>query len=258
MANAPLLPCTVEDGIAVVTLNRPEALNSINRALRLEIMQLFPELDMRQDVKVIVITGAGDKAFCTGADLKERSTRSTEEMVHDRHYLTAKSTSIISSVSKPVIAAIKGYCMAGGYEMVLQCDISICSDNAIFSLPEVTHGFFPGGGACQRLPRLVGYQMAKELIFTGRRWDAKEAKELGLVNKVVALDKVMDEAMGMARKIASYPSIGVIQAKRALNQSMEVGLTAGLRFDVEAWVGCMHSDEWKEKLGGFVRKERKS
>jgi len=221
-------------------------------------MQLFPELDMRQDVKVIVITGAGDKAFCTGADLKERSTRSTEEMVHDRHYLTAKSTSIISSVSKPVIAAIKGYCMAGGYEMVLQCDISICSDNAIFSLPEVTHGFFPGGGACQRLPRLVGYQMAKELIFTGRRWDAKEAKELGLVNKVVALDKVMDEAMGMARKIASYPSIGVIQAKRALNQSMEVGLTAGLRFDVEAWVGCMHSDEWKEKLGGFVRKERKS
>ena len=258
MANAPLLPCTVEDGIAVVTLNRPEALNSINRALRMEMMQLFPELDMRQDVKVIVITGAGEKAFCTGADLKERSTRSTEEMVYDRHYLTAKSTSIISSVSKPVIAAIKGYCMAGGYEMVLQCDISICSDNAIFSLPEVTHGFFPGGGACQRLPRLVGYQMAKELIFTGRRWDAKEAKELGLVNKVVALDKVMDEAMGMARKIASYPSIGVIQAKRALNQSMEVGLTAGLRFDVEAWVGCMHSDEWKEKLGGFVRKERKS
>jgi enoyl-CoA hydratase/carnithine racemase len=258
MADASVLLHTVEDGIAVVTLNRPEALNSINRALRMEIMELFPALDMRPDVKVIVITGAGDKAFCTGADLKERSTRSTEEMVYDRHYLTAKSTSIISSVSKPVIAAIKGYCMAGGYEMVLQCDISICSDNAIFGLPEVTHGFFPGGGACQRLPRLVGYQMAKELIFTGRRWDAKEAKELGLVNKVVPLDKVLDEAMAMARKIASYPSIGVIQAKRALNQSMEVGLTAGLRFDVEAWVGCMHSDEWKEKLGGFVRKERKS
>jgi enoyl-CoA hydratase/carnithine racemase len=258
MADASVLLHTIEDGIAVVTLNRPEALNSINRALRMEIMELFPALDMRPDVKVIVITGAGDKAFCTGADLKERSTRSTEEMVYDRHYLTAKSTSIISSVSKPVIAAIKGYCMAGGYEMVLQCDISICSDNAIFALPEVTHGFFPGGGACQRLPRLVGYQMAKELIFTGRRWDAKEAKELGLVNKVVPLDNVMDEAMAMATKIASYPSIGVIQAKRALNQSMEVGLTAGLRFDVEAWVGCMHSDEWKEKLGGFVRKERKS
>jgi enoyl-CoA hydratase/carnithine racemase len=248
----------VKDGIAVVTLNRPEALNSINKALRMELLELWPELDMRQDVKVIVLTGAGDKAFCTGADLKERATRSTEEMVHDRHYLTARSTSALASISKPVIAAIKGYCMAGGYEMVLQCDISICSDNAIFSLPEVTHGFFPGGGACQRLPRLVGYQMARELIFTGRRWDAKEAKELGLVNKVVPLDKVMDEAMTMAKKIASYPSVGVIQAKRALNQAMEVGLGAGLRYDVEAWVGCMHSDEWKEKLGGFVRKERKS
>lgn len=258
MPTAPLHLLTVEDGIAVITLNRPEALNSINRALRLELLELFPALDLRKDVKVIVITGAGDKAFCTGADLKERSTRSTEEMVHDRQYLTARSTSALSSVSKPVIAAIKGYCMAGGFEMVLQCDISIAADNAIFGLPEVTHGFFPGGGACQRLPRLVGYQLAKELILTGRRWDAKEAKELGLVNRIVPVDKVMDEAMAMAKKIASYPSIGVIQAKRALNQSMEVGMTAGLRFDVEAWVGCMHSDEWKERLGGFVRKERKS
>ena len=248
----------VQDGVALLTLNRPEALNSINKALRLELLELYPQLDERKDVKVIVITGAGDKAFCTGADLKERSTRTTEEMVHDRHYLTAKSTSALSSVTKPVIAAIKGYCMAGGFELVLQCDISICSENAIFSLPEVTHGFFPGGGACQRLPRLVGYQMARELIFTGRRWDAKEAKELGLVNKVVPLDKVLDEAMTMAKKIASYPSIGVIQSKRALNQAMEVGLHAGLKYDVEAWVGCMHSDEWKEKLGGFVRKERKS
>ena len=258
MSTKPTLLLAVDDGVAVVTLNRPEAMNSINGAMRQELMALFPALDMRKDVKVIVITGAGDKAFCTGADLKERSAKTTEEMVHDRHYLVAKSTSNISTISKPVIAAIKGYCMAGGYEMALQCDILIASDNAIFSLPEVTHGFFPGGGACQRLPRLIGYQMAKELIFTGRRWDAKEAKELGLVNKIMPLDKVMDEAMAMARKIASYPAIGVMQAKRALNQSMEVGLHAGLRYDVEAWVGCMHSDEWKDKLGGFVRKERKS
>jgi enoyl-CoA hydratase/carnithine racemase len=258
MSTAPMHLLSVEDGIALVTLNRPAALNSINRALRMELLELFPALDLRKDVKVIVITGAGEKAFCTGADLKERASRTTEEMVYDRHYLTSKSTSVLSSVSKPVIAAIKGYCMAGGFEMVLQCDISIAADNSIFSLPECTHGFFPGGGACQRLPKLVGYQLAKELIFTGRRWDAQEAKTLGLVNRIVPADKVMDEAMAMAKKIASYPSIGVIQAKRALNQSMEVGMTAGLRFDVEAWVGCMHSDEWKERLGGFVRKERKS
>jgi len=249
---------TVEDGVAVVTLNRPEALNSINLAMRNELLELFPALDQRRDVKVIVVTGAGDKAFCTGADLKERSARTTEEMVHERHYLTGRSNALIASVSKPVIAAIKGYCMAGGYELVLQCDIAIAAEDSIFSLPEVTHGFFPGGGACQRLPRLIGYQMAKELVFTGRRWDAQEAKALGLVNRIVPREQVMPEAMAMARKIASYPSVGVIQAKRALNQAMETPLTSGLRFDLEAWIGCMHSDEWKEKLGGFVRKERKS
>jgi enoyl-CoA hydratase/carnithine racemase len=258
MTAAPLHLLAVENGIALVTLNRPEALNSLNQALRLELMELFPALDLRKDVKVIVITGAGDKAFCTGADLKERSARTTEEMIDERYQLTGKTHVLLANISKPVIAAIKGYCMAGGYELVLQCDIAIASDNAVFSLPEVTHGFFPGGGACQRLPRLVGYQLAKELILTGRRWDAKEAKALGLINKIVPLDRVMDEAMAMARQIASHPAIGVIQAKRALNQAMETPLAAGLRYDLEAWLVCMHSDEWKEKLAGFVRKERKS
>jgi enoyl-CoA hydratase/carnithine racemase len=258
MANAPLHTLSMEEGVALVTLNRPEALNAINRALRLELLELFPRLDVDKNVKVIVITGAGDKAFCTGADLKERSVSSAEEMIHERHHLMSKFTNALANVGKPVIAAIKGYCMGGGFEVVLQCDIAIASDNAVFALPEVTHGFFPGGGACQRLPRLVSYQMAKELIFTGRRWDAKEAKALGLVNRVVPLDQVLEEAMTMARKIASYPSTGLMQAKRAINQSMEIGLTAGLRYDTEAWVGCMHSEEWKQKLQGFVDKERKA
>ena len=255
---APLYLLAVDDGIAVVTLNRPAAMNSLNSQLRSELMSLFPQLDLREDVRVIVVTGAGDKAFCTGADLKERAARSTEAMVQDRLTVTAKWTSVVAGIRKPVIAAINGYCMAGGYELVLQCDISIASERAIFGLPEVTHGFFPGGGACQRLPRLIGIQKAKELVLTGRRWDAKEAAELGLVNKVVAHDKVMDEAMTLAKSIAANPLIALIQAKSALNQSQETGLTAGLRFDNEAWVGCMHSDEWKEKLGGFVRKERKA
>jgi methylglutaconyl-CoA hydratase len=257
-ATAPLHLLTVENNVAVVTLNRPEAMNSLNTQLRVELTALFPQLDLRNDVRVIVITGAGDKAFCSGADLKERAARTTAEMVHDRLNVVAKWTSLVAGMRKPVIAAIKGYCLAGGFELVLQCDISIAADDAIFSLPEVSHGFFPGGGACQRLPRLVGIQKAKELIFSGRRWDAQEAKELGLVNKIVPRDKVMAEAMALAQKIAAHPPIAVMQAKSALNQSQEVALTAGLRFDNEAWVGCMHSDEWKEKLGGFVRKERKS
>ena len=257
-ATAPLHLLTVDNGVAVVTLNRPEAMNSLNTQLRLELTALLPALDLREDVRVIVITGAGDKAFCSGADLKERAARSTALMVHDRYTVVSKWTSMVANLRKPVIAAINGYCMAGGFELVLQCDISIASERAIFSLPETTHGFFPGGGACQRLPRLVGIQKAKELIFTGRRWDAKEAAELGLVNKVVPHDKVMEETMAMALRIAANPSIGVVQSKSAMNQSQEVGLTPGLRFDNEAWVGCMHSDEWKAKLDGFVKGERKA
>ena len=256
--STPLHLVTVENGIAVVTLNRPEAMNSLNTQLRHELMALFPQLDDRDDVRVIIITGAGDRAFCSGADLKERAGRTTAAMLHDRHQVVGKWTSVVASLRKPVIAAINGYCMAGGFELALQCDISIASERAIFALPEVTHGFFPGGGACQRLPRLVGIQKAKELIFTGRRWDAQEAASLGLVNQVVPHDKVMDEALALAQRIAAHPAIGVVQAKSAINQSQEIGVTAGLRFDNEAWVGCMHSDEWKAKLDGFVAKERKS
>lgn len=258
MANAPLYTLGIHDGVALVTLNRPQAHNALTLALRIELMELFPRLDMDDTVKVIVITGAGDKAFCTGADLKERSAGSTEDLIHERHNVMANWATALANVSKPVIAAIKGYCMAGGFELVLQCDISIASENAIFALPEVSHGFFPGAGACQRLPRLVGYQLARELILTGRRWDANEAKAMGLVNRVVPLDQVLEEAMTMARKIAAYPSIGVVQAKRALNQAMETGLAAGLRYDTEAWLVCMHSDAWKEKLKGFVNDERKA
>ena len=254
----PLYLLAVEDGVAVVTLNRPAAMNSLNAQLRVELFSLFPQLDLREDVRVIVVTGAGDKAFCTGADLKERAARSTETMVHERLTVNPRWTVLLANLRKPVIAAINGYCMGGGFELVLQCDISIASERAIFALPEVKHGFFPGGGACQRLPRLVGIQKAKELIFSGRRWDAKEAAELGLVNKVVAHDQLMPDALALAKDIAASPLIGLMQAKSALNQSQEVGVTAGLRFDNEAWVGCMHSDEWKEKLGGFVNKERKS
>ncbi|MDB5902829.1 MAG: enoyl-CoA hydratase/carnithine racemase [Betaproteobacteria bacterium] len=258
MTDTPLYTLSIAEGVALLTLDRPEAHNALNRALRMQLMESFPRLDADDAVKVIVITGAGDKAFCTGADLKERSTQSTQEMIQERHHVMAQWTNALASVSKPVIAAIKGYCMAGGFELVLQSDISIASDNAVFALPEVTHGFFPGGGACQRLPRLVGYQMARELILTGRRCDAQEAKALGLINRVVPLDQVLVEAMAMARKMASYPMTGLVQAKRAINHAMETGLTAGLRYDTEAWIGCMHSEEWRAKLEGFKNKERKA
>jgi enoyl-CoA hydratase/carnithine racemase len=258
MAAEPLHILSIDQGVALITLNRPQSLNALNRALRGELMELFPRLDQDPEVRVLVITGAGDKAFCTGADLKERVAGSTPDMIAERRQVMPKWTTALASVSKPVVAAINGYCMGGGFELVLQCDLSVASENAVFALPEVTHGFFPGGGACQRLPRLVGYQVARELVLTGRRWDAAEAKSLGLVNRVVPQGQALEAALEIARRIASFPPTGVAQAKRALNHAMDAGLAAGLRFDTEAWVACMHSDEWKQKLEGFARHERKA
>jgi len=249
----------IEDGIARITLNRPESMNSINYALRAELIELFPRLDAtREDVRVIVITGAGDRAFCSGADLKERAQQSTDAMYRYRRHVQGRWAALLANLSKPTIAAINGYCMGGGFEMALSCDVTIASERAIFSLPEVTHGFLPGAGGTQRLARLVGIQKAKELILTGRRMDAAEAERIGAVCRVVPHERLMEEAMNLARTIAKNPMIAVMQAKLAMNATQETGLASGLVLETESWLSCMLSEEWKERTQGFVRKERKS
>jgi len=248
----------VADGVAVVTLNRPEVMNAMNMQLRSELIDLFPRLDLRADVRVIVITGAGDRAFCTGADLKERSRLSTADMYRQRRFLQTKTQNLVSSLNKPTIAAINGYCMGGGLEIALQCDLCIAADRAVFALPEATHGFIPGAGGTQRLARAVGVQKAKEIILTGRRFDAREAEAMGVVCKVVPADKLMEESMALAARIARNPATAVMQAKLAINASQETGLAAGLLVENESWLSCMLSDEWKEKTEGFARGERKA
>ncbi|MCC6198453.1 MAG: enoyl-CoA hydratase/isomerase family protein [Burkholderiales bacterium] len=248
----------VADGVAVVTLNRPEVMNAMNMQLRSELIELFPRLDLRADVRVIVLTGAGDRAFCTGADLKERSRLSTADMYRQRRFLQTKTQNLVSSLNKPTIAAINGYCMGGGLEIALQCDLCIAADRAVFALPEATHGFIPGAGGTQRLARAVGVQKAKEIILTGRRFDAREAEAMGVVCKVVAADELMAESMALAARIARNPATAVMQAKLAINASQETGLAAGLLVENESWLSCMLSDEWKEKTEGFARGERKA
>jgi len=240
------------DGVAVVTLNRPEVMNALNLPLRAQVSEAMAELDADRTVKVIVLTGAGDRAFCVGADLKERQQKTTEDMYQIRRHVYPKWVNVIAGVSKPTIAAVKGYCLAGGVELVLQCDITIAADNSVFGLPEVTLGFFPGAGACQRLPRIAGLPKAKELILTGRRFDAQEALQMGLVASLVPTEKVLDEAKKMARSIASNPPMSVMQAKIAINASQDIGISAGLRFENESWMSCMLSDVWKGKLEKFV------
>ena len=253
MSAEDVLKVNISEGVALVTLNRPEVMNAINRELRLKLIETARELDTNAEVTAVVFTGAGDRAFCAGADLKERGKKSTEQLYDERRFLRGRSISAVAGMAKPTIAAINGYALGGGCELALQCDIRIASENARFGLPEVTLGFLPGGGATQRLPRAVGLQRAKELILTGRRFDAREAEEIGLVLRVVPREKLIDEAMGIARAIAANPRIAVIQAKLSLNASQETTLSAGLQFENEAWLPCLLSDTWKGKLQRFQK-----
>lgn len=242
---------SVEAGVAVVTLNRPQVMNALNIQLRTEIMQLAQELDANPDVQVVIFTGAGDKAFCAGADLKERGQRSTEELYDERRFFRKQWVNVIANMAKPTIAAINGYCLGGGLELALQCDLRITADHAKFGLPEVTLGFLPGAGGTQRLPREIGLQKAKELILTGKHIDALEAERLGLVVRVVPRAGLMAAALEMARAIAKNPRIAVMQAKVALNASQETMLSGGIQAENEAWLPCMLSDAWKARLQRF-------
>jgi enoyl-CoA hydratase/carnithine racemase len=241
----------IKDGVALVTLTRPHVMNSLNIQLRTEIIEFARELDADPDVGVIVITGEGDKAFCAGADLKERGKRTTEELYNERRFFRSRWVNVVASMAKPTIAAINGYCLGGGLELALQCDLRIASDNAKFGLPEVTLGFLPGAGGTQRLPRAIGLQKAKELILTGRRFDAKEAESLGIVLRVVPLPELLPAAMELAHTIAKNPRMSVIQAKIALNASQETMLSGGLQVENEAWIPCLLSDTWKGQLEKF-------
>jgi enoyl-CoA hydratase/carnithine racemase len=174
-----------------------------------------------------------------------------QELYDYRRHGRPKFVNAVAGMVKPTIAAINGYALGGGAELALQCDIMIASDRATFAFPEVTIGFLPGGGACQRLPRLIGLQKAKELILTGRRIGAAEAESLGLVARVVPHDELVRDALGLARTIAANPRMSVVQAKIALNASQETMLSAGLQFENEAWLSCMLSDAWRSKIERF-------
>ena len=253
---AELVRVELDDGVATITLNRPEVMNAINLPLREALIRTFAEIDADRNVRVVVITGAGDRAFCVGADLKERQDKSIPDLVHHRRHVNPRWVSAVANMTKPTIAAVNGYCLAGGFELLLQCDMAIASDKSVFGMPEVGLGFIPAAGACQRLPRIVGPGKAKELILTARRFDAAEALSLGLVMKVVSPADVMPECMKIARQIAKHPPVAVVQAKLAINTSQETLLSGGLKFESEAWMGCLLSEKWLDQVTEFNARKK--
>ncbi|WP_448585588.1 enoyl-CoA hydratase [Thermaurantiacus sp.] len=219
-----LVELDVEDGIAVVTLNRPEAMNALSRALRAELAALIQELDSREDVRVVILTGAGTRAFSAGLDLKELGTDPSAMDDATGTTVDANPVKAVEQCGKPVIGAINGVAITGGFELALACDILIASENARFADTHARVGIMPGWGLSQKLSRLIGISRAKELSFTGNFLDAKTAEHWGLVNRVVAEDALLDQARQLAADMASIEPAFLRAYKKLIDDGFAVGL----------------------------------
>jgi len=244
-----------KDGIAVLTLNRPEVMNSFNFALLNSLKEQVDALKFNTNVRVVIITGAGRKAFCAGADLKERTTFD-ELQVKEFIFTIRNLFTSIEHLNKPVIAAINGVALGGGTELALACDIRIAAMNASMGLTETRLAIIPGAGGTQRLPRLIGRGKAKELIFTGRRVDAREALQIGLVNQIYDPESLLTECQKMAAMICETGPIAIEQAKYAINYGLETDLHTGLGIESNAYWVTIPTEDRLEGLAAFQEKRK--
>ena len=241
----------IEDEVALIRLNRPEALNALNATLLDELSAALSDADRNDKVRCIVLTGS-EKAFAAGADIKEMSTKTFVEVYESD--LFGAQIEAITRVRKPIIAAVSGYALGGGCELAMVCDFIICAENARFGQPEINLGVIAGIGGTQRLTRFVGKSKAMDMNLTGRFMDAAEAERSGLVSRVVPADKLMDEAMGAARKIASKSAIAAMVAKEAVNRSYETTLREGLLFERRLFHALFASEDQAEGMAAFAEK----
>ena len=240
--------------VAIVTINRPDKRNALNIKTREEGAAVLEELRSDDSVGVLVFTGAGDKAFVAGADIAEFSGRTAltqREVMMGRSLFTA-----IDTFPKPIIAMINGYCLGGGCELALACDIRIASETASFGQPEINLGIIPGGGGTQRLTRLVGEGKAMELILTGEIIDAKTAFGIGLVNQVVPADQLQAKTMEIANRIADKSPIALRLAKEAVKLASRSNLDEGLRREVDLFALCFSSEDKNEGVSAFLEKRK--
>ncbi|SCY27708.1 enoyl-CoA hydratase [Paracoccus tibetensis] len=241
----------IEDEVALIRLNRPEALNALNAQLLDELSAALADADRNDKVRCIVLTGS-EKAFAAGADIKEMSTKSYVD-VYDADLFGAQIDAI-GRVRKPIIAAVSGYALGGGCELAMVCDFIIAADTAKFGQPEINLGVVAGIGGTQRLTRLIGKSKAMDMNLTGRFMDAAEAERAGLVSRVVPAAKLMSEAMAAARKIAEKSQIATKTVKEAVNRSYETTLREGLLFERRAFHALFATEDQKEGMAAFLEK----
>lgn len=244
-----------ENNISTITINRESALNAINLKTIQELNNYIDFIQESNNIKVLIITGSGSKAFIAGADItmfKGKNSVTIRDFIFKLQAVFNK----IEDLTIPVIAAINGYCLGGGLELALACDIRIASSNAVLGQPEIKLGLIPGAGGTQRLSRLVGNGIAKELIFTGDNIDANRAYELNLVNKVVPQEEFEEEVMKLATRLAKGPSFALNMAKEAINRGTQMSLLDGIRMELELFALCFSHEDVPEGVEAFLKKRK--
>lgn len=244
---------TKENGIGIVTVNRPESLNAMNKDVIIELISKIEGLLSEGDIRVIIITGSGEKAFIAGADIKLMQKMNKSE-AYEFANLGHKLANTIENSDKPVIAAVNGFALGGGSEIALACHIRVASDNAVFAQPEVKIGLLPGWGGTQRLPRIVGKGLANELIITGRNVTAQEALKIGLVNRVVSKEELINTCVDIAKLIIKNSPNAVSESIKLINISSGTELNKGLSREAEEFSELFETEETTEGLTAFVEK----
>ena len=245
----------VEEGTGIIIINRPKALNALNPEVLKALENALEKAETDEKVKVILITGAGDKAFVAGADIAEMSKMSPSQ-AREFSKLGQRVFRKIEQMEKPVIAVINGYALGGGLELAISCDYILASENAQLGQPEVGLGIFPGFGGTQRLVRILGKLRAKELIFWGERISAQKALEIGLVNQVVPQDKLMEKAKELAQKLMSKGLVAIGLAKLAIERGSELDLDSGLALEQSLFSLCFDTQDQKEGMKAFLEKRK--
>jgi enoyl-CoA hydratase len=239
------------DHVAVVSLNRPDALNALNDELMTELVAALETLDVDDACHCIVLTGTGERAFAAGADIKELSGATPVSLTRANNFARWER---IKRVRTPIVAAVRGFALGGGCELAMSCDMIVASDDAQFGQPEIRIGVMPGAGGTQRLTRAIGKAKAMEMILTGRTMSAREAEAHGLVTSVVPPEETLEAALDLAGRVAAMPPLAVIAAKEAVEHSYELSLSAGLEFERRNFFLLFSSEDQKEGMAAFVEK----
>lgn len=242
-------------GIGTVTINRPDSLNALNEDVFNELYQVFGEIEDDDSVRVVILTGAGEKAFVAGSDITHMAPQNSMEI--SRFVAKVRQASDrIYSLSKPVIAAINGYALGGGLEVAMCCDLRIATEKARFGQPEINVGVIPGGGGTQRLTRLIGMTRAKELLYTGDMIDAPTALSYGLVNKVVPPEKLTEETTELANKLLSKSGRILALMKKSVNSGATMSLSDALDYEMQCFALCFSTEDQKEGMYAFMEKRK--